>query len=605
MKKLDKRELGKKCILLPLLVLAGALLGTILLVVAFALPVNLSRYAETAATLDGQASYHSVLDMRNCSYFFSSLPGVLDTATDSLMYQKALYSPREGLLYEAMDVQNYSYYWHGYIVILRALSLFLNYSDVRFLNFILQFLMVFLFAQLLHRRKGMAHTAVFLSSYMLLMPVALFFSMQFSWIFYIALGASFVVLKWSDFWEKKSRYLYLFVGIGVVTCYFDLLTYPLISWAYPMLWWILVADEGGEAAEYVKKVVCSGLSWIFGYGGMWIMKCLLATWILGRDVFGTAVEEVLLRAGVEEEVTWHLRWETILANLEHYKYKLYVIVLVLWLLWFVYKALFYKMHSSTKTGALFLIGVSPLVWYVVLSNHTQVHHFFTYRIFNIGITALLGCMVVVVSAEKQKARFLHLCLAGLLILAATFCSREEIVYGNGAYSAKEDMLLVQGDWVTMEFRPARPRITEFAVQFMPQSEDGALVFRLAAGEKEIYCKEIPFTEFAEDGICFFDVDWNLKKNAYTICLEVQGEGAKGVLSTALSGSFMLEECGQVMYGQTPVEGQLLLCVTYNYRALPKGAELLYTLLAWSLVILPVYFGLREWVREKWLHIRDI
>ena len=598
MDRLIKNENIKRIFILPFIVLVGALVGTVLLVAAFALPVNQSRLAETMATIEGQMSYHNVLDMRECSYFFSSLPGVLDTATDSLMFEKALNASGDNLLYEAMDIQGYSYYWHGYIVILRVLCLFFNYTDIRFLNFIIQFLMVICFAQLLYRRKGTIYSFLFLTSYLLLMPIALYFCLQFSWIFYIALGASFLVLKWSDFLEVKGRYLYLFVIIGVATCYFDLLTYPLISWAYPVLWWILVSAKERKAFEYVKGVVTSGLAWILGYGGMWILKCLFATWVLGRDVLGTAADEVLLRAGVQEQVTWHIRWETILANLEHYKYKVYVFAVIIWLVWFLYKVVFSKTVTSSKVGALLLVGVSPLVWYTVLSNHTSVHHFFTYRIFNISVLALCGCMVSVVSMEKMKARLvvkqvLHVVVAGLLVFVCTFCSREESTYGNGAYHTKEEMQLIEGQTATMEFYPAENRLTQFGVQFEPVSEEGFLVFRLMSEESEVYSREISFSEFKDDGICYFDVDWNLRKEKYIIQLEVQGKDAKGILSSALTGSIMLEECGQVTVDGTPVPGQLLICFTYNYRALPQGVDFIYTLLFWGFIVMPVYFGVKE------------
>ena len=138
MKKINKKDIWSKVIFLPLLLLIGAILGTIILTIGFAIPVNQSRAAETFTTIAGQSSYHSVLDMRNCSYFFSSLSGVLDTATDGLMFQTALYDSEGSYLFQAMDMKGYSYYWHGYVAILRALTLLFNYSEIRFLNFVLR-----------------------------------------------------------------------------------------------------------------------------------------------------------------------------------------------------------------------------------------------------------------------------------------------------------------------------------------------------------------------------------------------------------------------------------------------------------------------------------
>ena len=380
-KKINKKDILNKIIFLPLLLLIGAVVGTMILTIGFAIPVNQSRAAETFMTIEGQSSYHSVLDMRNCSYFFSSLPGVLDTATDSLMFKTALTDSEGSYLYQAMDMQGYSYYWHGYVAILRVLNLFLNYSDIRFLNFICQFLLVFFFTQYLYKNKGKKYGLLFLSSYLLLMPMALFYCLQFSWIFYIALGASFVLVKHMEFFESKGRYLYLFVFIGLVTCFFDLLTYPLISWAFPVLWWILCQVKEKKVSEYLKNVIFSGFAWIFGYGGMWVLKCIIGSGVLQRNVLKTAIDEVFLRVGAAEQVTWSSRFDAIRLNWEHYTDKFYVLLIALWVGWFIYKVVTVKTVRSTKLPALMLVASSAVVWYFVLTNHTTVHHFFTYNLF--------------------------------------------------------------------------------------------------------------------------------------------------------------------------------------------------------------------------------
>lgn len=109
MRKINKKEILKKIIILPLLLLVGAIAGTVILTIGFAIPVNQSRATETFTTIEGQSSYHSVLEMRNCSYFFSSLPGVLDTATDGLMLKTALNDSEGSCLYQAMDILYYTW----------------------------------------------------------------------------------------------------------------------------------------------------------------------------------------------------------------------------------------------------------------------------------------------------------------------------------------------------------------------------------------------------------------------------------------------------------------------------------------------------------------
>lgn len=600
MRKINKKEAIKKIIILPLLLLIGAIAGTVILTIGFAIPVNQNRAAETFTTIEGQSSYHSVLDMRNCSYFFSSLPGVLDTATDGLMFQTALNDSEGSCLYQAMDMKGYSYYWHGYVAILRALNLFLNYSDIRFLNFICQFLLVFFFAQYLYKKKGIKYSLLFFSSYLLLMPMALYYCLQFSWIFYIALGASFLLIKNIDFFEKNARYLYLFVVIGLVTCFFDLLTYPLISWAYPVLWWILCCEKNKKPWEYLKSVVASGLAWIFGYGGMWILKCIIGSWVLKRNVLKTAIDEVFIRVGAAEQVTWSSRFDAIRLNWEHYTDKFYVLLIALWVGWFIYKILTAKTMRSAKFPGLMLVAVSSVVWYFVLTNHTTVHHFFTYRIFNISVVALLGSMVLVsADGKEQKIKFfskemwiraVHILIVCALTFVITWLSRAETTVDNLNRFYQDEYILKEGQTVSMSFVPKMNCVTEFGIQFEPLTEDGFVEFNLMDGEKIVEKREIPFNAFDEELLHYFDVDWILKGKEYTISVKVCGEDAEGILYLGYGGPYLLEGSGAAVCDDKELTGQLLIGTVYSYRNLPQGADFVYVYLTWLFVLLPIYFG---------------
>lgn len=600
MRKINKKEILKKIIILPFLLLIGAIVGTVILTIGCAIPINQNRAAETFLTIEGQSSYHSVLDMRNCSYFFSSLPGVLDTATDGLMLKTALTDSEGSSLYQAMDMHGYSYYWHGYVAILRVLNLFFNYSDIRFLNFILQFLLVFFFAQHLFKKKGSKYGLLFLSSYLLLMPMALYYSLQFSWIFYIALGASFLLIKNINFFETKGRYLYLFVLIGLVTCFFDLLTYPLISWAYPVLWWMLCSEKDKKPITYLKEVITSGLAWIFGYGGMWVLKCVIGSWVLNRNVLKTAIDEVFLRMGATEQVTWSSRFDAIRLNWEHYTDKFYVILIAIWVCWFIYKAVTVKTARSAKFPALMLVAVSSVVWYFVLTNHTTVHHFFTYRIFNISVLALLGCMVVTITDDVvKKVKFfskemwikvLYILIACILAFVITWLSREEITIDNLNRYYQDEYTLKEGQVVSMNFVPKMNCVTEFGIQFEPMTEDGLVEFCLMSGKKIVDKREIPFNAFDEELLHYFDTDWLLKGKEYSISLKVYGENAEGKVCLGYGGPYLLSGSNFATMEGEELSGQLLIGTVYSYRALPQGSDFLYVYLTWLFVVLPVYFG---------------
>lgn len=174
--------------------------------------------------------------------------------------------------------------------------------------------------------------------------------------------------------KKDSIY---FVIAGMLTSFLDLLTYPLYTWAFPLLLLILLSEDGQKALNYVKTVVVSGLGWILGYAGMWFGKWALAGWIVHRNVIQEAWKEVLFRSGSEESLNLIARLEALYDNWKHYEYPLYTALLAIWLTWFIYKSLNGKTQivRQEKNGAYLLITLSSFVWYFVLANHTLGHHF--------------------------------------------------------------------------------------------------------------------------------------------------------------------------------------------------------------------------------------
>ena len=239
------------------------------------------------------------------------------------------------------------------------------------------------------------------TSYFLLSPAALSLSLQFSWVFYIAYIGTIVLLLKRKYFSTRFRYLYLFMTLGLLTSYCDLLTYPLFTWGMPLIWWLIMneAPDSGAAKDmvkknrrtdalfYVKQVVFSGFAWIAGYAGMWIMKWIIATQALGQNIFETAINEVFLQSGTLETNTINLleRLKATHINWLHYEYKIYALLLLCWLLWWFWNSLKNSGIRTCKRYAFFLTGISSVVWYFTLVEHTQTHHFFTHRILGVSI----------------------------------------------------------------------------------------------------------------------------------------------------------------------------------------------------------------------------
>ena len=242
-----------------LVLLAGLLIGTTLLWLSYLLPVTEEspHVLESIQTLKQEGWYPAVPVMHQDDDALSGAnpSGILDNFTDSIMITTAGHAPDEGAIYQAMNMagsemtEGYNYYWHGYVAILRPLLLFLNYTDLRVLNSLLQMLVAAALACMLYRQKGTPWAALALTVHGLLLPIAVSQALQYSWVFYIGMCGSLVIVKFHQRLAKGHGIYILFLILGMLTSYMDLLTYPLFTWGIPMIWWI-----SWEATAKTKRI---------------------------------------------------------------------------------------------------------------------------------------------------------------------------------------------------------------------------------------------------------------------------------------------------------------------------------------------------------------
>ena len=587
MKSVQKKIVGLLKVLA--MIVAGVLLGAILITLAYCIPVNQTNAQKSIDSLEGEGWYPSATQLKSSldTYFHSYLPGVLDGATDGLMLEKATRQIEGNPLWEAMNMEGYTYYWHGYVVILRVLLLFMDYEQFRFLNCILQLMMMFFVAHFIWEKKGQRYALALLTSYFLMMPMAMFLSLQFSWIFYIAMALSLLIC-YRHTWFTEKRIPYIFVIAGMLTSFLDLLTYPLYTWAFPLLLLILLSEDGQKALNYVKTVVVSGLCWILGYAGMWFGKWALAGWIVHRNVIQEAWKEVLFRSGSEESLNLIARLEALYDNWKHYEYPLYTALLAIWLTWFIYKSLNGKTQivRQEKNGAYLLITLSSFVWYFVLANHTLGHHFFTYRIWGVAITGILflfcGSIAICKDNCSGRDRIYTFCKWGILCILAvmlTLTAREDVSVLNGNVEYQE-IELPKGEQIEEEFFPSFPRVKNFAMGIRTESVKGQCIIEIRDDEKTLYELNWKLAELADTEYVQVPVDWNFKRDSnYRIVIHLEeNEGPVYLRFTKDNVNPMLE-LGVAKIGGDIISGQLTSGIVYSYRPLSKYT-LLFLTISW-------------------------
>ncbi len=185
----------------------------------------------------------------------------LDGYTDMLMYGTAIYPNEENVLNEAlmnrhidmwyedgMDVAYYStdsegeyrpisyeVYWHGYLIWLKPLLLFMHPRNIRVLNMILQFALTAYLMQILAIKFRGKYSLSVISGLIVINTVSTAMCLQYSSIFYISVIGMILVLKYPMITANRHNYSLLFLVSGILVAYFDFLTYPPIALCMPLM----------------------------------------------------------------------------------------------------------------------------------------------------------------------------------------------------------------------------------------------------------------------------------------------------------------------------------------------------------------------------------
>lgn len=411
---------GKLWIKAVLLMAGSLILGLCLIVCVYLLPTDRMKahIAESDGVFNYEGIFPQVMDgLKNSQ---------LDNYTDGIMFsiaihpssgnvwKDALHNVRyeyeetnmvQGLNDYANDVSEqepfqyeleYTRYWHGYLVILKPLLLKLNVSEIRLLNMIVQGVLLLFLLYLVQKKLGSCYMIPVFMAVMILNPVVLPLSLQFSWVYYIGLIGSILVLA-LNCPEGDDKITLLFLGIGMLTNYFDLLTYPLFTLGVPLLLFLLKNKET-RLSKQLWLVIGLSLSWGIGYAGMWVGKWvwtfLLGEGNLSKDVSSEILKWIFIRNEPGENVSYgDIIWKTLSVILQWP----YIFMILLFTVWCLKRCWSRRKRIRLNEGMLkilpyVLIGMVPFLWFVILINHTKLHYWYSYRA--LGVTVLAASIAL-------------------------------------------------------------------------------------------------------------------------------------------------------------------------------------------------------------------
>ncbi|MEM9519863.1 MAG: hypothetical protein AAGA37_11130 [Actinomycetota bacterium] len=169
---------------------------------------------------------------------------------------------------------------------------------------------------------------------------------------------------------------------GAAFVYVDLLTVVPGQWLLVAALVGLAAFQAGKAPLPVLGwTVTAGIAWMVGYAGMWAGKWVFAALVLGRERVSDDVRSTIeLRINGESDFSEQGIGYGVVDNLDAFTARPFVGTLVLITIAVVFVMV--ERRPTVESVTRFIVASTalvPLVWYEVLSNHSQIHAWFTYR----------------------------------------------------------------------------------------------------------------------------------------------------------------------------------------------------------------------------------
>lgn len=346
----------------------------------------------------------------------------LDNITDGYMLLEAIYPGNDNSVYNAMmnpyityeginpqqavlmqshgtDTVSYeatySRYWHGYLLFVKPLMTILDLGDLRILNMILVLGLSFLLIVRTWHQLGKKAALAMFVMWIVLSPVSVVMSFQFSTTFYVMLAASFLVLQHHDWFAQGTRYPMLFLFIGIVTNFIDFLTYPMLGMAIPLALAILMRERRGEKGVLLFGA-SSSISWGIGYACMWVGKWVIGSLLTGYDIVGNAIFEARIQSTGQDEIfgTKVTAMNSILKNVRvitKWPFIILAAAILLCGLWYLVRRNYrLQLRVNMTDLALVVIAILPMAWYCVFQGHSISCYWFTYR--NLCVTVLAGML---------------------------------------------------------------------------------------------------------------------------------------------------------------------------------------------------------------------
>lgn len=293
----------------------------------------------------------------------------------------------------------YGRFWHGYQIVIRPLLYFFTYQTSLIIMGFIGLILIFLSCYLVLKKLSFKFLLCYIIS-LITLNIYIYFTC-YQYFFTMILMILLVIIILISY-KDKFNYLMYFYTCGALTTYFLYISFPLITFGFPMIIFLNLKNKYDGNQTYKDDIIMTlkcALSWLFGYVLFFSLKWIISTIMTGNDFINDSLMSVNQRLGISFPFNY---FDTLKLNLDYFfqsKFNIILICVIFLSLIILFRGNTYK--KIKYFYSYFLVALSPFLWILICSNHSAIHYWMVSYLFSISVFSLLS-IIVIISEKKYN-----------------------------------------------------------------------------------------------------------------------------------------------------------------------------------------------------------
>lgn len=278
----------------------------------------------------------------------------------------------------------YSRYWHGSILFIKPLLIFMNVKTMKIILGIIFFTLIAYLIYLILKKSPLL-AVLFSLSLLSVMFYIVPMCFEYFFAFLIAIISSIIVMKNID---KDDKFYYkLFTIVGVLACFFDFLAYEVLTIMIPLFLKVYFDTYKSNEIDFRKEfwlILKCSLLWGVSYVLTFVLKWGLSVMVLGPSQWLAIWNKAKVRIYDMPFSSFYIFGQglTKIASMI-FPFSLFNKAPVLFIIYIFIIFYFYFLYTNKEQKKyltlLLIIASIGILRLCVLFTHTWGHYFFDYR----------------------------------------------------------------------------------------------------------------------------------------------------------------------------------------------------------------------------------